>query len=68
MITMLEATCMELDEKKLQYERIMHALKIEEAVAEVASAGVDESMGDDAVSEEEEADSKAGEEDSDSSE
>ncbi|MCI85531.1 hypothetical protein A2U01_0106810, partial [Trifolium medium] len=68
MITMLEATSKELDEQKLQYECMIHALKIEEAAAEAASAGIDETMSDDACSEEEEADSKAGEEESDSSE
>ncbi|MCI63776.1 hypothetical protein A2U01_0085033, partial [Trifolium medium] len=34
---MLEATCQELDENKLQYERMIHALKLEEAAAEATS-------------------------------
>ncbi|MCI13741.1 envelope-like protein, partial [Trifolium medium] len=65
MIAMLEATCKELDENKLQYERMIHALKLEEAAAEAASAGVEETMSSvDASAEEEEADSEAEEEDS----
>ncbi|XP_045791755.1 uncharacterized protein LOC123886481 [Trifolium pratense] len=60
-IAMLEANCKELDEKKLQFERMIHALKLEEA----AAADMDEQMAD-AVSEEEEAGSDK-EEESDSS-
>ncbi|MCI81319.1 hypothetical protein A2U01_0102592, partial [Trifolium medium] len=45
----------------------IHALKLEEAAAEAASAGIDEQMSDGAGNEEEEADSEAGEEESDSS-
>ncbi|MCI34042.1 hypothetical protein A2U01_0055260, partial [Trifolium medium] len=64
----LEGNCRELDEKKLQYERMIHALRLEEAAAQAVSAGVVEAMTDDAGSEEEEADPEAGEEESDSSE
>ncbi|PNX60633.1 hypothetical protein L195_g052030, partial [Trifolium pratense] len=32
MIDMLEANCKELDEKKLQFERMIHALRVEEAI------------------------------------
>ncbi|MCI79204.1 hypothetical protein A2U01_0100475, partial [Trifolium medium] len=42
MIVMLEGNCRELDENKLQYERIIHALRLEEAAAQAVSAGVDE--------------------------
>ncbi|MCI35236.1 envelope-like protein, partial [Trifolium medium] len=38
MIIVLEANCKELDEKKLQYERMIHALRLEEATAQAASA------------------------------
>ncbi|MCI67673.1 hypothetical protein A2U01_0088932, partial [Trifolium medium] len=68
MIDVQEANCKELDVKKLQYECMIHALKLEEAAAETASVGIDETMSDDVGSEEEEADSEAGEEESDSSE
>ncbi|XP_045821999.1 uncharacterized protein LOC123914880 [Trifolium pratense] len=61
MIAMLEANCKELDEKKLQFERMIHALRVEEAAAQVADAG------DDDTSAEEEADSDAEGEESDSS-
>ncbi|PNX96616.1 gag-protease polyprotein [Trifolium pratense] len=67
-IAMLEATCKELDEKKLQYERMIHTLKLEEAAVEAANASVDETMSDEASGEEEEADSEVEEEESDSSE
>ncbi|XP_045793448.1 uncharacterized protein LOC123888425 [Trifolium pratense] len=60
-IAVLEANCKELDEKKLQFERMIHALKLEEA----AATDMDEQMAD-AVSEEEEAGSDE-EEESDSS-
>ncbi|MCI80399.1 hypothetical protein A2U01_0101670, partial [Trifolium medium] len=39
-------------EKKLQYERMIHALRLEEATAQAASAGVDATMVDDASDEE----------------
>ncbi|XP_045797580.1 uncharacterized protein LOC123891723 [Trifolium pratense] len=42
MIAMLEANCKELDEKKLQFERMIHALRVEEAAAQAADAGDDE--------------------------
>ncbi|XP_045791641.1 cell wall protein RTB1-like [Trifolium pratense] len=58
MIAMLEANCKELDEKKLQFERMIHALRVEEAAAQA---------GDDGSSGEEEADSDAEGEESDSS-
>ncbi|XP_045791442.1 uncharacterized protein LOC123886149 [Trifolium pratense] len=61
MIAVLEANCKELDEKKLQFERMIHALRVEEAAAEAADAG------DDGTSGEEEADSDAEGEESDSS-
>ncbi|XP_045789388.1 uncharacterized protein LOC123884345 [Trifolium pratense] len=61
MIAMLEANCKELDEKKLQFERMIHALRVEEAAAQAADAGDDGSSG------EEEADSDAEGEESDSS-
>ncbi|XP_045802537.1 uncharacterized protein LOC123896161 [Trifolium pratense] len=61
MIAMLEANCKELDEKKLQFERMIHALRVEEAAAQAADAG------DDGTSGEEEADSDAEGEESDSS-
>ncbi|MCI17880.1 hypothetical protein A2U01_0039031, partial [Trifolium medium] len=67
MITIMEATCKEMDEKKLQYERMIHALTLEEAAAEAASACIDETISDGAGNEEEEADSEAGEEENDSS-
>ncbi|MCI83747.1 hypothetical protein A2U01_0105023, partial [Trifolium medium] len=38
MIAFLEANCKELDVKKLQFERMIHALKLEEAATEAASA------------------------------
>ncbi|XP_045791391.1 WASH complex subunit 2-like [Trifolium pratense] len=38
MIAMLEANCKELDEKKLQFERMIHALRVEEAAAQAADA------------------------------
>ncbi|MCI88236.1 hypothetical protein A2U01_0109522 [Trifolium medium] len=41
-----------MDEKKLQYERMIHALRLEEATTQVASAGVDVTMQDDASDEE----------------
>ncbi|CAJ2671946.1 unnamed protein product [Trifolium pratense] len=63
MIAVLEANCKDLDEKKLQFERMIHALRVEETTAQAAGADVD-----DASAEEEEADSKAEEEGSDSSE
>ncbi|MCI49961.1 hypothetical protein A2U01_0071205, partial [Trifolium medium] len=62
----LEGNCRELDEKKLQYERMIHALRLEEAATQAVSAGVVETMTDDAGSDEEEADPEAGEEESDS--
>ncbi|PNX83387.1 envelope-like protein, partial [Trifolium pratense] len=62
MIAMLEANCKELDEKKLQFERMIHALRVEEAAAQAADAD------DDGTSAEEEAESDAEEEGSDSSE
>ncbi|MCI79459.1 hypothetical protein A2U01_0100730, partial [Trifolium medium] len=34
MITALEANCKELDEKKLQFERMIHALRLEEVAVE----------------------------------
>ncbi|PNX57503.1 hypothetical protein L195_g058727, partial [Trifolium pratense] len=49
-------------------ERMTHALRVEEATAQAASANVDDTMGDDASTEEEIADSEAEEEGSDSSE
>ncbi|XP_045791453.1 uncharacterized protein LOC123886160 [Trifolium pratense] len=61
MIAVLEANCKELDEKKLQFERMIHALRVEEAAAQAADAG------DDGTSGEEEADSDAEGEESDSS-
>ncbi|XP_045830914.1 uncharacterized protein LOC123922216 [Trifolium pratense] len=61
MIAMLEANCKELDEKKLQFERMIHALRVEEAAVQAADAG------DDGTSGEEEADSDAEGEESDSS-
>ncbi|CAJ2635129.1 unnamed protein product [Trifolium pratense] len=61
MIAMLEANCKELDEKKLQFERMIHALRVEEAAAQAADAGDDGSSG------EEEDDSDAEGEESDSS-
>ncbi|MCI82052.1 hypothetical protein A2U01_0103326, partial [Trifolium medium] len=45
----------------------IHALRLEEATAQAVSAGVDDTMVDDAGSEEDEADSEAGEGESDSS-
>ncbi|MCI88160.1 hypothetical protein A2U01_0109446, partial [Trifolium medium] len=48
MIAVLEANCKELDVNKLQFERMIHALKLEKATAEAASAGIDETMSDDA--------------------
>ncbi|MCI84094.1 hypothetical protein A2U01_0105370, partial [Trifolium medium] len=51
-IAILEANCKELDVKKLQFERMIDALKLEEAAAEAASAGVDATMVDDASDEE----------------
>ncbi|MCI98153.1 hypothetical protein A2U01_0119456, partial [Trifolium medium] len=59
MIVVLEANCKELDEKKLQYERVIHALRLEEATAQAASAGVADTMVDDVSDKEEEADSEA---------
>ncbi|PNX64572.1 hypothetical protein L195_g062181, partial [Trifolium pratense] len=41
MIAMLEANCKELDEKKLQFERMIHALRVEEATAQAADADDD---------------------------
>ncbi|XP_045802377.1 uncharacterized protein LOC123895957 [Trifolium pratense] len=61
MIAMLEANCKELDEKKLQFERMIHALRVEEAAVQAAD------VGDDGTSGEEEADSDAEGEESDSS-
>ncbi|PNX64526.1 hypothetical protein L195_g062158 [Trifolium pratense] len=61
MIAMLEANCKELDEKKLQFERMIYALRVEEAAAQAADTG------DDSASAEEEAESDAEEEESDSS-
>ncbi|XP_045802453.1 uncharacterized protein LOC123896051 [Trifolium pratense] len=61
MIAMLEANCKELDEKKLQFERMIHALRVEEAAAQATDAGDDDASG------EEEADSDAEGEESDSS-
>ncbi|XP_045831363.1 uncharacterized protein LOC123922708 [Trifolium pratense] len=61
MIAMLEANCKELDEKKLQFERMIHALRVEEAAAQAANADDDGSSG------EEEGDSDAEGEESDSS-
>ncbi|XP_045791288.1 uncharacterized protein LOC123885992 [Trifolium pratense] len=45
MIAMLEANCKELDEKKLQFERMIHALRVEEAAAQAADADDDSSSG-----------------------
>ncbi|XP_045821838.1 uncharacterized protein LOC123914700 [Trifolium pratense] len=45
MIAMLEANCKELDEKKLQFERMIHALRVEEAAAQAADADDDGSSG-----------------------
>ncbi|CAJ2637489.1 unnamed protein product [Trifolium pratense] len=61
MIAMLEANCKELDEKKLQFERMIHALRVEEAAAQAADADDDGSSGG------EEADSDTEGEESDSS-
>ncbi|MCI95035.1 hypothetical protein A2U01_0116333, partial [Trifolium medium] len=52
MIALLEANCKELDEKKLQYERMIYALRLEEATAQAASAGDNATMQDDASDEE----------------
>ncbi|MCI65962.1 hypothetical protein A2U01_0087220, partial [Trifolium medium] len=65
MIALPEANCKDLDEKKLQYERMIHALRFEEATAQAASAGIDATMVDGAS--DEEADPEAAEEESDSS-
>ncbi|MCI83925.1 hypothetical protein A2U01_0105201, partial [Trifolium medium] len=46
---------------------MIHALRLDEATAQAASTGVDETMVDDASDEEEEADLEAEEEDGDSS-
>ncbi|XP_045797567.1 uncharacterized protein LOC123891708 [Trifolium pratense] len=61
MIAMLEANCKELDEKKLQFERMIHALRVEEAAAQAADADDDGSSG------EEEADTDVEGEENDSS-
>ncbi|CAJ2633111.1 unnamed protein product [Trifolium pratense] len=45
MIAMLEANCKELDEKKVQFERMIHALRVEEAAAQAADADDDSSSG-----------------------
>ncbi|XP_045791837.1 uncharacterized protein LOC123886576 [Trifolium pratense] len=45
MIAMLEANCKELDEKKLQFERMIHALRVEEAAAQAADTDDDGSSG-----------------------
>ncbi|XP_045791671.1 uncharacterized protein LOC123886395 [Trifolium pratense] len=45
MIAMLEANCKELDEKKLQFERMIHALRVEEAAAQAADAEDDGTSG-----------------------
>ncbi|MCI42576.1 envelope-like protein, partial [Trifolium medium] len=37
-IAALEANCKELDEKKLQFEGMIHALRLEEAAVEAAHA------------------------------
>ncbi|MCI86475.1 hypothetical protein A2U01_0107756, partial [Trifolium medium] len=37
-IAALEANCKELDEKKLQFERIIHALRLKEAAEEADNA------------------------------
>ncbi|MCI84781.1 hypothetical protein A2U01_0106059 [Trifolium medium] len=37
-----------MDVKKLQFERMIHALKLEEAASEAASVSIDETMSDDA--------------------
>ncbi|MCI71152.1 hypothetical protein A2U01_0092415, partial [Trifolium medium] len=38
MIAALEVNCKELDEKKLQFERMIHALRLEKAAVEAAHA------------------------------
>ncbi|MCI45839.1 envelope-like protein, partial [Trifolium medium] len=38
MITALEANCKELDENKLLFERMIHALRLEEAAVEATNA------------------------------
>ncbi|MCI20621.1 hypothetical protein A2U01_0041783 [Trifolium medium] len=48
MIAALEANCKELDEKKLQFECIIHALRLEEAAVEAANAEVGKDQADDA--------------------
>ncbi|MCI41000.1 hypothetical protein A2U01_0062233, partial [Trifolium medium] len=67
MIASLEANCKELDEKKMLFERMIHALRLEEAVVEVENAVVDEGQADNAGDDDMEADSKAEDEDSDTS-
>ncbi|MCI46412.1 hypothetical protein A2U01_0067652 [Trifolium medium] len=48
MIATLEAHCKELDEKKLQFERMIHALRLEEATAEAKTVVGDDVQADDA--------------------
>ncbi|MCI86910.1 hypothetical protein A2U01_0108191, partial [Trifolium medium] len=48
MIAALEANCKDLDEMKLQFEGMVHALRLKEAAVEAANAVFDEDLADDA--------------------
>ncbi|MCI14630.1 envelope-like protein, partial [Trifolium medium] len=60
MIAALEAHCKELDEKKLQFERMIHALRLEEATVEAETVVGDDAennaAGDDVVTDSEDED------------
>ncbi|MCI86398.1 hypothetical protein A2U01_0107679, partial [Trifolium medium] len=48
MIGVLEANCKELNVKRLQFERMIHALRLEEDAMEAANAEVGKDQADDA--------------------